>query len=80
VEEVSRLFGIHKNTVRNWLRQGLAPIDVQRPTVIRGDDGDKLIAIYLRDGALVHKAGRRDLQRLVARLPAFTARRCGDAV
>jgi len=36
VEEVSRLFGIHKNTVRNWLRQGLSPIDGKRPTVIRG--------------------------------------------
>ena len=36
VEDVSRLFGIHKNTVRNWLRQGLKPIDDQRPTVIRG--------------------------------------------
>lgn len=36
VEEVSRLFGIHKNTVRNWLRQDLEPIDDQRPTVIRG--------------------------------------------
>jgi hypothetical protein len=36
VEEVSRLFAIHKNTVRNWLRQGLTAIDGQRPTVIRG--------------------------------------------
>jgi hypothetical protein len=36
VEEVSRLFTIHKNTVRNWLGQGLTPIDRQRPTVIRG--------------------------------------------
>ena len=36
VEEVSRLFNIHKNTVRNWLRQGLTAIDGQRPTVIRG--------------------------------------------
>jgi hypothetical protein len=36
VEEVSRLFGIHKNTVRNWLRQGLEPIDDHRPIVILG--------------------------------------------
>ena len=36
VEDVSRLFKIHKNTVRNWLRQGLTAIDDQRPTVIRG--------------------------------------------
>jgi hypothetical protein len=36
VEDVSHLFDIHKNTVRNWLRQGLEPIDDQRPTVIQG--------------------------------------------
>ena len=38
VEDMSRLFKIHKNTVRNWLRQGLTAIDDQRPTVIRGDE------------------------------------------
>ncbi len=36
VEDVSRLFALHKNTVRTWLRQGLEPIDSQRPIVIRG--------------------------------------------
>jgi hypothetical protein len=36
VEEVSSIFAVHKNTVRNWLRQGLIPIDGQRPTLIRG--------------------------------------------
>jgi Homeodomain-like domain len=25
VEDIARLFGIHKNTVRNWLKQGLRP-------------------------------------------------------
>jgi hypothetical protein len=36
VDDVSRLFQIHKNTVRNWLRQGLVAIDEQRPTLVRG--------------------------------------------
>lgn len=36
VEEVSRLLAVHKNTVRNWLREGLASIDDQRPIVIAG--------------------------------------------
>lgn len=36
VEEVARLFGIHKNTVRRWVKEGLATIDDKRPTLILG--------------------------------------------
>jgi len=36
VEEIARLFGIHKNTIRKWLKQGLAAIDDQRPTLVLG--------------------------------------------
>ncbi len=38
VEEAARLFSVHKNTVRSWLKQGLEPIDGQRPTLIRGQE------------------------------------------
>jgi hypothetical protein len=38
VEEIARLFKIHKNTVRNWFKQGLNAIDGQRPILIRGQD------------------------------------------
>jgi len=38
VEEVASLFGIHKNTVRSWLKKGLAPIDSKRPMLILGND------------------------------------------
>jgi hypothetical protein len=38
VEEISRLFSVHKNTVRNWLREGLTPIDDQRPILIQGGE------------------------------------------
>ena len=38
VEDTSRLFKIHKNTVRHWLKQGLEPIDDQRPALIRGEE------------------------------------------
>jgi hypothetical protein len=38
VEEMTRLFKVHKNTVRSWLKQGLEAIDGQRPTVVRGEE------------------------------------------
>lgn len=36
VEEIATLFKAHRNTVRNWLRQGLAAIDDRRPMLIHG--------------------------------------------
>ena len=36
VEDIARLFGIHKNTVRSWLKQGLTAINDRRPTLILG--------------------------------------------
>ncbi len=38
VEDVSALFGVHKNTVREWLRRGLPTIDRKRPLLILGSD------------------------------------------
>lgn len=36
VEETAELFGIHKNTVRAWVKAGLAPSDEMRPMLILG--------------------------------------------
>lgn len=36
VEEIARLFGIHKNTVRRWVKEGLAITDDKRPMLILG--------------------------------------------
>ena len=36
VEEIASLFGIHKNTVRAWIRKGLPVCDTRRPVLILG--------------------------------------------
>lgn len=37
-EEIANLFGIHKNTVRTWVKSGLAVTDDRRPMLILGRD------------------------------------------
>lgn len=36
VEEIASLFGIHRNTVRQWIKQGLPTSDQKRPFLILG--------------------------------------------
>jgi excisionase family DNA binding protein len=36
VGELSALLGVHKNTVRNWRREGLASLDGGRPVLFHG--------------------------------------------
>lgn len=38
VEEVSRLFGVHRNTVRAWIKRGLRICDSKKPMLILGRD------------------------------------------
>ena len=38
VDETSRLFSVHKNTVRHWLKLGLPTNDDSRPCLILGRD------------------------------------------
>lgn len=38
VDEVASLFGLHRNTVRHWLRSGLSTIDDRRPLLVHGRD------------------------------------------
>ena len=36
MEEVAKLFGTHRNTIRGWLKLGLERVDNHRPTLILG--------------------------------------------
>ena len=38
VEEIAELFALHKNTVRRWVKSGLATSDNRRPMLILGSD------------------------------------------
>ena len=38
VEEIATLYGIHKNTVRQWVKRGLPTTDDRRPMLILGRD------------------------------------------
>lgn len=38
VEEIGRTWGVHRNTVRQWIRQGLKTIDQNRPLLVHGRD------------------------------------------
>ena len=38
VAEVADVFGVHRNTVREWIKRGLPTCDCKRPTLILGRD------------------------------------------
>jgi excisionase family DNA binding protein len=44
IEEVARLLGIHRNTVRHWIKGGLPVIDGKRPALILGSDLAEFLA------------------------------------
>jgi Helix-turn-helix domain len=38
VEEAARTFGVHKNSVRSWIKSGLPTIDTARPVLVLGSE------------------------------------------
>ena len=36
VEEIAALFGVHRNTVRQWIKAGLPVVDQRRPVLVLG--------------------------------------------
>jgi hypothetical protein len=64
VEEAAKLFGVHKNTVRDWLKAGLPRIDGRRPILILG----RQLASFLH--------ARRERRRQPCRAGEFYCFRC----
>ena len=44
VAEIAKLLGTHRNTVRRWLKDGLKPIDDQRPLLVLGAELKRYLA------------------------------------
>lgn len=51
VEEIAKLFGVHRNTVRAWIGRGLRTIDQRRPVLVLGSH----LADFLRARRAVNK-------------------------
>lgn len=71
VEEIAEMFGIHKNTVREWVKAGLATSDTKRPMLILGCD---LIAfLQARRGKNKQKCKPGEIYCVRCRAPKFPA-------
>lgn len=51
VDEIASLFGVHRNTVREWVKRGLPTSDSKRPMLILGRD----LAAFLQARRLRNK-------------------------
>lgn len=38
IDELARVTGVHKNTVRHWIKKGLPTVDGRRPTLVLGSE------------------------------------------
>ncbi len=76
VEEIAKLFGIHKNTVRGWVKVGLTTVDDKRPMLILGHG----LAAFLQARRLKNKRTCKpgELYCVRCRVPKFPAGNMAD--
>ncbi len=71
VEETANLFGIHKNTVRAWIKAGLPTSDDKRPMLILGHE---LVAfLQARRGKYKHTCKPGEIYCVRCRAPKLPA-------
>ena len=51
VEEIAKLYTVHRNTVRAWIKRGLPTIDQRRPVLVLGQH----LADFLRERRTVNR-------------------------
>ena len=73
VEQLARLLGCHKNSVRVWLRQGLETLDAKRPLLIHGSAARKFLEAKRQSNK--HKCGPAELYCFGCRAPRMPADR-----
>jgi hypothetical protein len=78
VEDVSRLFRIHKNTVRNWLNDGMERIDDYRPILILGLELARFVTE--RRNRAKQKCGPGRIYCLPCRAPKIPAGNMADCI
>jgi hypothetical protein len=78
VEEVARLFRLHKNTVRNWLKQGLAAIDERRPMLILGRELSRFL--HERRQRAKQACGPGRIYCIACRAPKFPAGKMAECI
>jgi len=76
VDEAAKTLGVHKNTVRLWIKQGHPVVDERRPTLLRGRD----IRAFLenRKAKRKHRLAAGEFYCLKCRAPKSPAGRMAD--
>ena len=44
IHEISKAINVHKNTINHWMKEGLKPIDAQRPLLFHGSELRRFIS------------------------------------
>lgn len=76
VDELARICGVHRNTVRSWIKQGLPTIDSGRPALVRGHDAREFLARRRREAKSTCPPGH--LYCFKCRSPQLPAGRMAD--
>ncbi|UDL87214.1 helix-turn-helix domain-containing protein [Mesorhizobium sp. PAMC28654] len=76
IVETAELYGVHRNTVRHWLADGLKPLDARKPVLIHGTALNRFHAD--RRGSAKRVCGPDEMYCLPCRAPRRPASDMAD--